>query len=517
MAKAIYAFSGDPITYGHIDIIERAAQLFGEVVVGIGANPEKKHVFSLDERLDMASRSLQHLGNIKVVPIEGMLTDYAYTNGISIIVRGVRDVKDYEYESMLYHVADSQKMGVEFLLLPAKKNLAHVSSTVAKALQKEQGLVHEYVPLYVKQRLEEKISGQYLLGITGEMGAGKSYMGERLREHCESIGISAHHVELDHLGHRILSTVEGGIYSSLRERIVKVFGNEVLGSKGIDRKALSEIVFNNEQKRLQLNSLMAQPLFHALRKEICNKDGLILVNAALFAEFNLMHLCNNNMLLVTADKESQERRLQRRGLTKEQIPLRLKTQYSSAEKKRTIEDAIQKDRTGKLWVIENSDGTSVFSDGPLFKLWKSEECASSFSYSQVFDDILDYFHLKSNKKEKTAPSMAILGSDGISIDKLRNRQVASIELANLCALWAVHDGLRTRAKLLFQTLGIDPDAEDESECTYIENIYWKYGSLFQRYYHDLSHLTDCFSEFDNISHFLENPEAVEFAILWHDF
>jgi len=77
MSKAIYAFSGDPITYGHIDIIERAASMFQHVVVGIGVNPAKKYLLSLDERSQLARNVLSHLNNVTVMSFTGMLTDFA--------------------------------------------------------------------------------------------------------------------------------------------------------------------------------------------------------------------------------------------------------------------------------------------------------------------------------------------------------------------------------------------------------------------------------------------------------
>jgi pantetheine-phosphate adenylyltransferase len=88
MKRAIYAFSGDPITFGHIDIVERAASVFDEVVVGIGVNPEKEYTFDLEERTEMARRSLSHLSNVKVVSFKGLLVDYAYENDIHVIIKG---------------------------------------------------------------------------------------------------------------------------------------------------------------------------------------------------------------------------------------------------------------------------------------------------------------------------------------------------------------------------------------------------------------------------------------------
>jgi len=79
MKKAIYSLSADPITFGHIDIIQRASKIFDEVIVAIGKNPAKKYLFDLNERIEMATESLAFLENVTVTSFEGMLTDYAYS------------------------------------------------------------------------------------------------------------------------------------------------------------------------------------------------------------------------------------------------------------------------------------------------------------------------------------------------------------------------------------------------------------------------------------------------------
>ncbi len=357
MTKAMYAFSADPIHYGHINAIGRAARVFDEVIVGIGVNPDKKYLFTLSERLEMAEKALADLPTVKVVSFEGLLVDYAVEQGVNVIVKGVRDIPDFNYEVLLHQVGESQRLGIDTFFLPAQRDFSHMSSSVIKALQKEQGSILGYVPLAVKQALEERISHQYVLGITGEMGAGKSYVGNVFASLAESKGIVVHNIELDHLGHRILSTLKEPLYEQLRERIVERFGNAVQVADGsIDRKVLGEIVFNDRLALDSLNDLMGTSLSVCLRREMRGKEGLILLNSALLAETEMSHLCNNNVILVTADGQSQQRRLAQRGLSDEQIQRRLMSQYSSAEKQRIIQENITQSRHGMLWKISNSDG-----------------------------------------------------------------------------------------------------------------------------------------------------------------
>jgi len=354
--KAMYAFSGDPITHGHIDIIARASSAFDQVVVGIGANPDKKYMFTLEERTEMAQKSLTKFKNIEVVSFQGLLVDYAYEHGVGVIVKGVRNTSDFDYENMLHQVGESQKLGIDTHILFARPELAHVSSSTVKAIQKEQGLIHEYVPLYVKQCLEAHMSEQYIVGVTGEIGAGKSYVSQRFLELGKKKGISVHDIELDHIGHQILGELKQPKYEEVRKQIAEAFGQQVRKSDGtIDRKTLGEIVFTDSNALDKLNPIMSTPLLVRLRRELYGKKGLILFDAALIAESDLAYLCNNNVILVYADKQTQESRLNSRGLSSEQIKRRLSSQFDFQGKKKRLEQMIDRDNQGNVWVVDNSE------------------------------------------------------------------------------------------------------------------------------------------------------------------
>jgi len=367
MSKAIYAFSGDPITYGHIDIIKRSAKVFDELIVGIGANPDKKYMFCLEERTSMAEKSLTCMPNVDVVSFQGLLVDYAYEHCIPTIVKGVRNSADFNYESVLHEYNKSQKLGIDTHILFARPELAHVSSSAVKGVLKEQGFIHESVPLYVKQCLEKRMLGQYLLGITGEIGVGKSYVGKKLEDIGKTNGVSVHNVELDEIGHKILSCLEEPKYQEVRQTVVETFGEQLMLPDGqINRKALGEIVFNDQDKLEELNKIMHDPIMVRLRRELYGKKGLVLFNAALLAESEMGYLCNNNHVLVTANKESQERRLRKRGLSSQQIERRLGCQYSTQEKKEKIEATISRDKQGKLWTFNNSDQGMKEAENPEY-------------------------------------------------------------------------------------------------------------------------------------------------------
>ncbi|MBI5065012.1 pantetheine-phosphate adenylyltransferase [Candidatus Woesearchaeota archaeon] len=355
MTKAMYAFSGDPITYGHIDVVERTAKFFDEMIVGIGVHPEKTYLFSLEERTEMAQKALAHLPNVKVVSFKGLLVDYAYENNVGVIVRGVRNEKDFDYETSLHGIGYSQRPTETFLLI-AKPELSLVSSSTAKSIQKEYGDLTKYVPLNVKQKLEEKISGQYLVGIAGGAGSGKSYVSKKLAELGKEKNVDVHLVDLDKIGHKILGEWIEPLYVKIREQITQTFGNQVKQNDGfINRKELGDIVFNNEQKWNQLDEIMKEPMIRGFKKEIYGKKGLILVEGAIMIEKNWTNLLNHNIILVSADEQSRQRRLKERGWSDERIQQVLDRQYTDEEKKNALGQKIKQDNNGAIFEINNSD------------------------------------------------------------------------------------------------------------------------------------------------------------------
>jgi pantetheine-phosphate adenylyltransferase len=366
--KALVALSGDPLHNGHIDIVNRTTRVFDRVVIGIGLNPDKGYLFSPEERMEMARRSLEHNPRVEVASFEGLLVDYAYEQSIRVIVKGVRNSNDFDYENILHLVGESQELGIDTYVLFARPDLMHVSSTMIRALQKEEGFIHRYVPLYVKQCLEARISGQYIVGVTGEIGTGKSRLGHTFRSMGKSRNIEVHPIEMDDIGTQILEELEEPSYLRVREKVVETFGTQVRKRDGtINRKALGEIVYRDYGRLNELNRILEKPLMVRLRRELRGKRGLILLNSGLLAESALTHLCNNNVVLVFCDKKSQEKRLRGRGLDMRQIERRLASQYSESEKQEKIQVCIQETNQGNLWRLDDSDGAPEQEVARLFE------------------------------------------------------------------------------------------------------------------------------------------------------
>lgn len=377
MKRAIYGFSGDPITYGHIDIIKRAKEIFGELIVGIGVNPTKKYFFNLEERRRIAEESLKSISNIQVIAFEGLLVDYAYENNISTVIRGIRNSEDLNYEMMLHQIGESQRQNIDTIYFPARQKLMHISSGAVKALQIEQGLIHEYVPLYVKQRLEERLSKQFIVGITGEIGVGKSYICNEFKKLAVTKEIPIHVIDVDKIGHQILGKLKEPLYVEFRKEIAANFGEILLDKNGfINRQKLGQIIFNSSERLDHFNKLLYKPLLLKLRRELYGKRGLIILDSALIAESKMTYLVNNNLIVVNSTKATQKLRLEKRGYTDDQITNRVKSQYTEKLKKQMIRDAIEKDYHGKLMMFENSrEGNNE-------------------NIEKLFEEIMSYFQIK---------------------------------------------------------------------------------------------------------------------------
>lgn len=156
MSTAICPFSGDPITYGHIDIIERAACTFDKVVAAIGINPLKQYMFTIEERLQMAKAALSHLSKVEVDCYNGLLADFARQKGVHTIVRGIRNAEDFNYEWQLYQINESIDASLETLWLPCSPGKESISSTLIKQRWQQGGDIAMLAPPAVIKLLQAR-------------------------------------------------------------------------------------------------------------------------------------------------------------------------------------------------------------------------------------------------------------------------------------------------------------------------------------------------------------------------
>ena len=159
MKTAIYPGSFDPITFGHIDIVERAATLFDKVILGVAESKSKNPLFSVDERMELISDIFKSNSKIEVLGYSRQLTvDLARENGAIAIIRGLRAVADFEYEFQLATMNRSLAPDIESIFFTPKDTLIYVSSSLVKEIAILGGDVSRFVPPNVKTALLEKIS-----------------------------------------------------------------------------------------------------------------------------------------------------------------------------------------------------------------------------------------------------------------------------------------------------------------------------------------------------------------------
>jgi len=159
MKRAVCPGSFDPITFGHLDIIERASEQFDEVIVAVLANRTKASLFSVEERMEMIRKTTSQFNNVKVDSWHGLLVDYCKTNSIQAIVKGLRAVTDFDYELQMAQV-NLQGSGVETMFMATAPAHSFLSSSIVKELAHFGGDVSSMVPGIVNDALKARVAGK---------------------------------------------------------------------------------------------------------------------------------------------------------------------------------------------------------------------------------------------------------------------------------------------------------------------------------------------------------------------
>ena len=151
---ALYPGTFDPITNGHIDLVERASKLFDEIIIAVADSPKKQPHFSLKKRCKMAEQTLNNIPNIKVVTFTGLLVECAKTHGASVILRGLRAVSDFEYEVQLAGMNKRLSPKIETMFISASEEYAFVSSSLVREIASLGADVSDFVHPIVKTALK---------------------------------------------------------------------------------------------------------------------------------------------------------------------------------------------------------------------------------------------------------------------------------------------------------------------------------------------------------------------------
>jgi len=156
MGRAIYPGSFDPITNGHLDIIERASKIFDEVIVVVLPNLSKNNLFTLDERVDLINTVTQKYSNVSVDSYSGLLVNYAKENNITNMIKGLRAVSDFEYEFQMALMNKKLNPVVETVFLMTSSANSFLSSSIVKEVVKYGGCISDLVPPEIEKELIKK-------------------------------------------------------------------------------------------------------------------------------------------------------------------------------------------------------------------------------------------------------------------------------------------------------------------------------------------------------------------------
>ena len=156
MKRAIYPGSFDPLTLGHLDMIERSAKIVDELVIGVLNNSAKNSLFSLDERVSMIKEMTESMPNVTVASFDGLLVDYMKEINATIIVRGLRAVTDFEYELQIAQTNHVENPEVETIFLTTSLQYSYLSSTIVKEFASYGGDISKFVPERFIDRIYEK-------------------------------------------------------------------------------------------------------------------------------------------------------------------------------------------------------------------------------------------------------------------------------------------------------------------------------------------------------------------------
>jgi pantetheine-phosphate adenylyltransferase len=160
MRTAIYPGSFDPITNGHLDVVQRAAKLFDHVIMAVAKNDGKSPLFSLEDRLGMISEAIKPIANVEADAFDGLLVDYAVRCQTRAIIRGLRAVSDFEFEFQLALMNRKLNENVETIFMMPKDTYTFLSSRIVKEIARLGGDVSPFVPAHVQRALAEKLKGR---------------------------------------------------------------------------------------------------------------------------------------------------------------------------------------------------------------------------------------------------------------------------------------------------------------------------------------------------------------------
>jgi pantetheine-phosphate adenylyltransferase len=157
MKTIVYPGTFDPITNGHIDLVERASKLFGKVVIGIASNRQKSPLFSIEERIELAVECLKHIPNVEIYGFDSLLVDFVEQCNADAIMRGLRAVSDFEYEFQMANMNRALSPEIESIFLTPSEKFSYISSSLVREISSLKGDVSQFVPANVAEALADRL------------------------------------------------------------------------------------------------------------------------------------------------------------------------------------------------------------------------------------------------------------------------------------------------------------------------------------------------------------------------
>ena len=157
MLRAIYPGSFDPVTYGHLDIMKRACNIVDELIVGVLMNKAKIPLFSVEERVKMLEEVTSDLPNVRIVPFDGLLVDFAKEMDAKVVIRGLRAITDFEYELQMSQTNHKLQPDVDTMFLTTSLEYSYLSSTTVREVAAFGGDISQFVPEDVAERIKDKM------------------------------------------------------------------------------------------------------------------------------------------------------------------------------------------------------------------------------------------------------------------------------------------------------------------------------------------------------------------------
>ena len=360
---ALVPLTGDGLTKGHLDIIRRASveSVKTKVLIAINSSKAGKEVFTQEERVAIARRAVKDEGiaDVEVLSSEGLTADFFLREGCDRIFRGYRNDADLNYERLMASAnAEILMRSVEdsTVLLEADPKFSGISSSRIKEMVGLHQDVDRFVPLFQQQMLQERMVGQFKIGVTGRIGVGKSFVAAALVKQARTAGLSAMHLNIDELLRSLYEEVGDGA-QRVRDTISAKFGAACLYDSGrkVHRANLSRRITAEGEEgsaaRMFLEELTKPHIGRLYRTALTGFKGLVVLEWSQIAEQGMSNWVNGNVIVV--DSPDRERFITERQIEPERLAVFDQIQYPTEKKCEILERAAVLNHHGKVLLHQN--------------------------------------------------------------------------------------------------------------------------------------------------------------------